>query len=495
MNGIDDHILPTPLITAGDHVLVVGLGKSGYAAVKFLLAQGIRVSVSEGGRAAQLDGEKIQWLQEKGVQCEFGGHSSELFAKVDAILLSPGVPLNLPALAAARANGVPVFGELALARDFLKTPVVAITGTNGKSTVTTLVGDLLKAAGKKVFVGGNLGIPLCEYLAGPQDAEWAVLEVSSFQLDTAGEFRPTVAILLNITPDHLDRYPSFAAYARSKWSIFANQQPGDAAILDGDDPEIRHLLDPGAADAGAFPAIRGRRFVIGDAPYDASGGSLAGTTVRISGLAGGAPDEVYDLSRTSLAMAPNSHNAMAAVIAARLCGCTGEAIRQGLAAFLPLPHRLARVAEISGISFYDDSKATNIGALMSALQGMSQPVVLIAGGLDKGGDYRIMRDMVRSKVKAMVLIGSARQLMADAFGDLVPVEFAESMAAAVQKARMLAAPGDMVLLSPACASFDMFDNYAHRGEAFREAVLALRSAPRGANGYGNRCPIMEALVA
>jgi UDP-N-acetylmuramoylalanine--D-glutamate ligase len=380
---------------------------------------------------------------------------------------------------------------LALARDFLKAPVVAITGTNGKSTATTLVGDLLQAAGKKVFVGGNLGTPLCEYLAGPQEAEWVVLEVSSFQLDIAGEFRPQVAILLNITPDHLDRYPSFAAYGDSKWSIFRNQSAGDAAILDGDDPEIGRLLAEAADNPASSHKIVARRYVVGEEARGI-GASMRGSVAQVrlgEGL------EEYDLTGTPLAMAPNSHNAMTAIIAARCCGCDPAAIRQGLAAFEPLPHRLALVAEVDGVAYYDDSKATNIGAVASALEGMRQPVVLIAGGLDKGGDYRIMRKIVRQKVKAMVLIGSARQLMAAAFEDVLPVHFAESLEAAVAKARDLAQPGEAVLLSPACASFDMFTSYAHRGEVFRQAVLALRSTPREVRGGGNPCPIMEALVA
>jgi len=485
--------LPAPILKAGDHVLVVGLGKSGYAAVRFLLDQGMRVSVSEGGRASQQDVEKIQWLREKGVFCEIGGHSPELFTKVDAILLSPGVPLLLPALAAAREKDIPIFGELALARDFMRAPLVAITGTNGKSTATTLVGELLRAAGKKVFVGGNLGTPLCEYLAGPQAAEWVVLEVSSFQLDTAGDFRPQVAILLNITPDHLDRYPSFEAYGDSKWSIFRHQQPADAAILDGDDPEIGRWVAGVGADPVAAYAINARRFVVGERTTGI-GASMRGAVVEVRFDTAAAAEE-YDLAGTPLAMAPNSHNAMAAIIAARCCGCAPAAIRQGLAAFEPLPHRLALVATVDGVAYYDDSKATNIGAVASALEGMKQPVVLIAGGLDKGGDYRIMRDIVRQKVKAMVLIGRARQLMADAFADMLPVVFAESLEEAVEKARDLARQGDLVLLSPACASFDMFKSYAHRGEVFRAAVLALRSTSRLGRGGGSPCPIMEALVA
>ncbi|MBU4407939.1 MAG: UDP-N-acetylmuramoylalanine--D-glutamate ligase, partial [Proteobacteria bacterium] len=230
------------ILQPGAHVVVVGLGKSGVSAVRFLLTLGVKISVSEGGRQENLEGDLVRWLKEKRVFVETGGHTSELLTSADCILVSPGVPLGIAPLAAARQKGIPVVGELALAKDFLQGTLVAVTGTNGKSTVTTLIGDLLRGSGKKVFVGGNLGTPLAEYLAGPQECEVVVLEVSSFQLDSAGEFRPRVGVLLNITPDHLDRYASYEAYVDSKMSLFKNQQPGDVAVVNGDDPVIAGWL-------------------------------------------------------------------------------------------------------------------------------------------------------------------------------------------------------------------------------------------------------------
>lgn len=479
-----------------DHVLVVGLGKSGIAAARFLLGLGIKVSVSEGGRAVRQDREAVQWLQERGVYCELGGHSPELFRTVDWILLSPGVPLDIPALAEARRAGVPIIGELALAPYYLKSRVLAVTGTNGKSTVTTLLGDLLRAAGRTAFVGGNLGTPLCEYLAGPQAAEWAVLEVSSFQLDSAGDFRPEIGLLLNISPDHLDRYPDYPAYAASKWQLFAHQQAADYAIVNGDDQESKRLL------AEALPRSACLAFT------GPNGGGVAewqASTVLLRPLPGQSELEKYDLAGTALAEGPNRENAAAAILAARLAGCPPAAIRDGLAAFRSLPHRVALVRELNGVRFYDDSKATNIGAVASALAGMERPVVLIAGGLDKGGDYRLLLPIVREKVKSMILIGSAREKMAAVFQDEIPVLAAPDLAAAVRLAYEAAGPGEAVLLSPACASFDMFEGYAHRGEVFRQAVAALsagggtgRNTPSGCGGAGlgrSCCPVLASLVA
>ncbi len=455
-------------IHAGDHVLVVGLGKSGLSAVRFLLGQGVRVSVSEGGRRDRLDREILRWLEGERVRVETGGHSSEFFCAVDAILLSPGVPLDLPALDAARANGIPILGEMALADQFTTTPVVAVTGTNGKSTVVSLLGALFAAAGAAPFVGGNIGTPLTDYLGSPQEAGVAVLEVSSFQIDTAGPFRPRVGVLLNITPDHLDRYADFDAYAVSKFGLFRSQQAGDAAVLNVDDPEImgRESLWPAS-----------RCFFFGHALGGRPGAAVEGSEVVVSGLGA---TERYDLAATALAVSPNRENAAAAILAARLEGCPAEAIRQGLAAFAPLAHRLALVAEIDGVGYYDDSKATNIGAVLSALAAMASPVTLIAGGRDKGGDYRLLASAVTARVKNLLLIGEASAKMAAALGDLTRVEQLASLEAAVARAHALALPGEVVLLSPACASFDMFTSYVHRGEVFRKAVREL--LPAAASG-------------
>ena len=458
------------ILKPGAHVVVVGLGKSGISAVRFLLKLGVRISVSEGGRKENLAGDLVRWLEEKRVFVETGGHTSELLNSADCILVSPGVPLGIAPLAAARRKGIPVVGELALARDFLKAPVVAVTGTNGKSTVTTLIGELLAGSGRKVFVGGNLGTPLADYLAGPQDCEAVVLEVSSFQLDSAGEFRPRVGVLLNITPDHLDRYASYEAYVEAKMSLFKNQQPGDVAVLNGDDPVIAGWLSREAERISPRP-LPGDIRRYGSCGATGMAACLSGTKLRIAPAdEAGKQSEEYELAGTSLAQAPNSENAMAAILAARAMGCTPAAIQNSLAGFAPLPHRLALVAELDGIFYYDDSKATNVGAVYSALAGMQQPVVLIAGGRDKGGGYEMLLPLVRDKVRAMVLIGEAREEMAATFAQATRVAFAAEMDEAVRLAGSMAEKGDAVLLSPACASFDMFKSYSHRGEVFTQAV-------------------------
>lgn len=461
------------ILKPGAHVVVVGLGKSGVSAVRFLLNLGVKISVSEGGRQENLEGDLVRWLKEKRVFVETGGHTSELLLSADCILVSPGVPLGIEPLQAARQKGIPVVGELALAKDFLAAPVVAVTGTNGKSTVTTLIGDLLKGGGKKVFVGGNIGIPLAEYLAGAQECEVVVLEVSSFQLDSAGEFRPRVGVLLNITPDHLDRYDSYEEYIDSKMSLFKNQEPEDIAVLNGDDPAIvKWLAEAGASKNKRVPASAIREYTAcGKAGASAY---VSGTSVCITAVdAPGKVVEEYELSGTPLAQSPNSENAMAAILAVRALGCRPADIRKSLAGFLPLPHRLALVAEVNGVTYYDDSKATNVGAVYSALGGMRQPVVLIAGGRDKGGGYEMLLPLVKEKVRGMVLIGEAREEIAKTFSSATRIAFAEEMDEAVQLAGKMAEKGDAVLLSPACASFDMFRSYSHRGEVFTQAVSRL----------------------
>jgi UDP-N-acetylmuramoylalanine--D-glutamate ligase len=457
------------------HVVVVGLGASGLSAVRFLLSLGVRISVSEGGRLEDLAGDKVSWLQEKGVFLETGGHSSELLASADCLLVSPGVPPALPALQAAAGRGIPLLGELALAPDFLKTPVIAVSGTNGKSTVTTLIGELLRSAGKKVFVGGNIGVPLTEYLAGEQDCDVAVLDVSSYQLDGAGAFRPGIGVLLNITPDHLDRYATYEEYVASKLSLFRNQQPGDVAVLNADDGHIAAWL--AELGSGRAPwALAGSVLCFAAKERPGLQAFLTGATVVLPAVQADEAAEEYDLTGTELAQAPNTENAMAAILAARAMGCEPDAIRAGLSRFLPLAHRLALVAEINGVVYYDDSKATNVGAVWSALAGMERPVVLIAGGRDKGGSYEMLVEPVKSRVKAMVLIGEAQGKMAEFFAPLTRIVRAADMAEAVRQAAALSRPGDAVLLSPACASFDMFRSYGHRGEVFCRAVRALALA-------------------
>lgn len=496
------NITSSKIIKPGMHVLVVGLGKSGKSAIKFLKKIGVKVSVSEGGRATDLGQETVQWLQGEGDYFEMGGHSSELFTSVDCILVSPGVPLNLSVLDEARQKGIPVIGEMALLADYLDTPFVAVTGTNGKSTVTSLIGDLLRAAGKKVFVGGNIGVPLTDYLIGPQDADVVVAEVSSFQLDTAGFFKPNVALLLNISPDHLDRYDSYEAYIDSKFSIFANQCSEDVAILNIDDPVIMSRINEfkkyekeTAGGHGQQSELKSKLFTFGR-QQQAVGANLQGKRIMLSGIRDASGlDEQYNLATGTLSESPNLENAMAAILAARNLGCSIEDIERGIATFTLLPHRLELIAEIDGVRYYDDSKATNVGAVQSALAGMKGPVVLIAGGRDKGGDLGILKEMISQKVKSLLLIGESKEKMANIFGELTDTKLLDSLPAAVHKARSIAVPGDTVLLSPGCASFDMFTSYAHRGEVFKGAVLGLQ----GDNNFLSRgdlsCLVEEASAA
>lgn len=462
----------------GLHVVVAGLGKTGRAAARFFLQHGARVSVSDSAPKSSILPEFAAWLAEKSICCETGGHSIDLFSAADLIFVSPGIPLTIEPLTAARRRNTPVIGELEVAAQFMQTPVIAVTGTNGKTTVTTLLGDILQADSKKVFVGGNIGTPLFEYLAGDQDADIVVAEISSFQLDTGGSQKGLpfkTAILLNITPDHLERYTSFASYVDSKFSIFAGQGPDDYAVLNADDPEIMGRRN-------LWPACQ--KFFFGEQLADLAGASIQGTEIHLKNSSSMTlPDnmhgEVYDLAATALKSRPNLQNAAAAILGARLMGCQQHSIQKGLAAFRPLAHRMTLVAEIGGIRYIDDSKATNVGAVYSALAAMQQPVILIAGGRDKGGDYSILAEPVRRKVKHMLLIGEAKDTMARAFLAFTNVEQLDTLQEAVLRAADLAVPGDAVLLSPACASFDMFSSYAERGEIFTKSVLGLRAIPAG----------------
>lgn len=451
------------LTLTNKRVLVVGLGKSGLSAIKFCQGQGATVTVSDSAPGTP---EDRAWLAKEGIACEFGGHSRAFCRATDLILLSPGVPYALPVFQEARQQGIPVIGELALAPRYLKTPVIAVTGTNGKTTVTTLIGDLLRAAGRQVVVGGNIGTPLTEYLLTAQEAEWLVLEVSSFQLDAAGAFRPEIGVLLNLSPDHLDRYPSFAAYALAKFNLFAHQQSQDIAITNQNDADTQRLIASlrDMQDGGASQHC----LAFGRQLNGRPGAELRGSTVHLQGEGWALANEQYELQGSALGLSPNLENAAASILAARAAGCLPAGIKQGLASFQPLAHRLTLVCEVDGVRYINDSKATNIGAVQAALESMTRPVVLIAGGRDKGGDYHLLADQVRAKVRALLLIGEATELMAAAFATLTQVERMTSLAQAVGRARELAAPGDVVLLSPACSSFDMFASYAERGQIFTD---------------------------
>lgn len=444
--------------------MVVGLGASGMAAVRYLRDQGLQVSVSESRPAEAVSGADRAALQEMGVVWESGGHRNEFFREAELIVPSPGVPLDLPVLRAARERGVVIAGELAIAAGRLNAPVIAVTGSNGKTTVTSLVGHLLRSAGREVFVGGNIGTPVLEYLRGSQEAEAVVLELSSFQLETGGAFRPDIGLLLNLSPDHLDRHGSMEGYAAAKRRIFVNQGEGDTAILGADDPMV--MAEPIATGAKVL------RF---------GTGTDCETLVREEGVvlaldrAGCRIEEEYDLRGTALASFINRLNAAAAILAVRVFGCSAGEIRAGLAGYVPPAHRMALVAEIGGVRYVDDSKGTNIGAVTAALASCGDRVILIAGGRNKGSDFSLLAESVTRHVRHLILIGEAASQMAEQLGSLVPLSEAASMEDAVRRAAEVAQAGDTVLLSPACASFDMFSSYAHRGEVFRQAVQGLRS--------------------
>jgi UDP-N-acetylmuramoylalanine--D-glutamate ligase len=454
-------MLKNEIIKKGMHVVVMGLGISGRAAVRYLLACGARVSVSDSRPRDRMKAEELEFLSAAGVGLECGGHSGPFLQQADMIMASPGIPLDLPVLVAARERGISVVGELAIAGPAITAKVIAITGTNGKTTVTSLIGELLQRSGKKVFVGGNIGTPLFEHLCKPAPVDVVVLEVSSFQLDTAGGFRPDVALLLNITPDHLDRHGDMEGYIAAKRRIFVNQCRHDIAILGGDDPLCREMA------AGLTDSVP---LLFGHGPDCQARISQDRITVYLGGI-----EESYTLTDTALAGNTGALNSAAAILATRAVGCSHDDIQMGLRQFVPGPHRLAKVGEINGVAFYDDSKATNTGAVLSALLQFAGNVILIAGGRDKGDDYGLLRAAVGEKVKRLVLIGEAAGKIEARLQGAVEIVHAGSMEEAVELAGKAAKQGDTVLLSPACSSFDMFDNYGHRGRAFAAAVERLKT--------------------
>jgi UDP-N-acetylmuramoylalanine--D-glutamate ligase len=446
--------------------IAVGLGKSGLAAVRYLHSQGLRVAASEYRK--QISAEEQSVLAECGADLELGGHTSEFFADADLIVVSPGVPTNLPVLNAARSRGVPVVGELALAAGRISVPVIAVTGSNGKTTVTSLIGQLLRSSGKQAFVGGNIGTPVLEYLLEPSETEVAVLELSSFQLDMAGAFRPDIALLLNLSPDHIDRHGSFENYADAKRQIFARQGQADIAVLGSDDPMVaaRPVTTAGTVlHFGTQGDCRAR---------------VEGQHVRLEpGFGADGAAEMYDLSATRLSSLVNAYNAAAAILAARAFGCSVDGIQAGLADYQPPMHRMTPAGEINGVLFINDSKATNIGAVIAALAGFKNDVILIAGGRNKGGDFTELVPAFQQHVRQVVLIGeAASELAAAAEAAGIGHQFADDMGDAVRKGFAVAKPGETVLLAPACASFDMFDNYEHRGREFMRWVAELTEVLR-----------------
>jgi len=433
-------------------VTVVGLGKSGLAAAELCLSRGAKVTLNDSKDSVA----GLEPLLARGAVSALGGHSGKGIEESDLVVLSPGVP-PFPELDAAQRRGAEIVSEVELAVRCLShpAPIVAVGGTNGKSTVTTLIGELLAEGGRSVFTGGNLGEPLSAHV--DETFDFVVLEVSSFQMERVSRFCPRVSLLLNVTPDHLDRYPSFDAYADAKGNAFVAQGPADLAVVPFGDEVCLAQARRGRGRIKTFGADPRADVLVTDA-------------VVLERSLGAA----YPRSDIRLAGGHNALNVAAALAAVVDLGVSEGDVKRVLARFSGLEHRTALVAEVDGVRYYDDSKGTNVGASVTAILGLAEPkAVVLLGGKDKGGSYAPLVAALREKARAAVVFGEAAQLIAGAIGDAVPFEVATDMADAVRRARSLAKPGDAVLLSPACSSFDMFKDYKERGDVFAACVRNL----------------------
>ena len=451
----------TKKIQAGQRFVVLGLGVSGCAAMKFLVQHEAQVAVSDTRSFEELSEGDQEYIQEHSIPFEGGGHTLAFCELCDAVFISPGIDPEIQLLQDLRKQNKQILGELAIAAPYLTETVVAVTGTNGKTTVTALLGELLQKAGKEVFVGGNIGTPLLEYLSLGKRAEVLVLELSSFQLESAGSFMPHIGILLNVTSDHLDRHGSMVNYTAAKMKLFSHQGKDDIAILCSDDPmcmQVKELLNGQ------------KKYCFGTVDTSCTAQGSANTfSVQLAGEEG----SQYSLEGTALDSYTGLLNSEAAVLAASLLGCKQHDLQEGLQDFKLPRHRLQFVRKRVGVNYYNDSKATNTGAVKSALANFHGDILLIAGGRNKGEEYEQLQSVVREKVKELILIGEAANAMSTVLSEYVHTQKAKSMDEAVNMAAELAVTGDTVLLAPACSSFDMFDDYGQRGEVFMQAVLDL----------------------
>jgi UDP-N-acetylmuramoylalanine--D-glutamate ligase len=438
-------------------ILVVGLGVSGRAVCELLLDRGAEVRATDLRPLSEF-GSALDSLGKAGVILRLGGHSREDFLGADTIIVSPGIPLDIEPLARARNAGIEIIGELEWAWRQVSLPTIAVTGTNGKTTTTALIGQMLKQAGKHPFVGGNIGTPLSSWILSQDRADFLVLELSSFQLDTASTFRPDVGVLLNVTEDHLDRYPSFEAYADSKLSLFSRQSSGDFAIINAADPVC----------AGRAVQIPGKLLSFGASTANAQ---VCGSVLRLA-VPGRAAIEI-SLEKTRLNGAHNRENISAACLAALCAGIAPQAIQAAVDTFEGFAHRVEWVRNWKGIDFYDDSKATNVGAVVKALEGFDRPVLLLLGGRDKLGAYQPLLAPLAARAKAAFAFGEAGPKIYEHLRATIPAGLYPDLPAAFHAAAGRAEPGDVVLLSPACASFDQYPSYARRGDHFKELVAGL----------------------
>ena len=444
-------------------VLVVGLGKSGLAAALFLRDHGARVTVSDTRSAAAL-AKDIPALLDAGIMVESGGHGLLTFRRQDLIVVSPGVPLDTPEVAQAIGFGLPVIGELELASRFLEGKVVAITGSNGKTTTTTLVGKIFADAGLPTLVGGNIGLPVIDLIPEAKAETWSVLEVSSFQLETTVEFRPNIALVLNITPDHLDRHKTFEAYAAAKARITAQQTNDDVLVLNAEDKPTQMVAAKTKAQIFWFSGVRRIK----------QGAFVHGESIFWLAKEGGTPEPVMPIAEITLRGSHNVENVLAAVCAGKLAGISSESIRASVATFHAVEHRLEPVRTLHGVTYFNDSKATNVDATLKALASFPSGVHLILGGKDKASDYTQLAPLLRERAVAVYTIGSAAEKIERELAGVVKIVTAGTLKSAVESASAAATSGEVVLLAPACSSFDQFENYEHRGRVFRECVTALK---------------------
>jgi UDP-N-acetylmuramoylalanine--D-glutamate ligase len=447
----------------GKKVLVVGLGKSGLAAALFLRRRGAQVTVSD-IRSAEALAKEIPALIEAGIMVEAGGHGLLTFRRQDLIVVSPGVPLDTPELAQVKSFGLPVIGELELAARFLKGHTLAVTGSNGKTTTTTLLGEILEASGLPTLVGGNIGVPVVALIEQSNDETWSVLEVSSFQLESTEQFHPDIAVILNITPDHLDRHGSFENYARAKERIFAAQTAEDCLVLNADNTH--------AADAASRAAARIYWFSI-EHPVTQGAFLEQGFVVFRAGE-NAATEKIIPARAIPLKGTHNVENVLAAVCAARLAGVEADVIRRAIENFRAVEHRLEYVATRNRVEFYNDSKATNVDATAKAVASFSGGIHLILGGKDKNSDYTQLSELLRERVSAVYTIGSAAAKIESHLRGVVSIHSCETLDKAVHVAASAARPGEVVLLAPACSSFDQFENYEERGRVFKQLVKDLQ---------------------
>jgi UDP-N-acetylmuramoylalanine--D-glutamate ligase len=445
-------------------VLVVGLGKSGVASALFLKSRGARVTVSDAKPEAELRNE-ILVLLEQGITVETGGHGDRTFRGQDLIVVSPGVPVDAPQLVQARNLGEPVIGEIELAAQFLAGHIVAITGANGKTTTTSLAGEIIAAGNFPTLVGGNIGTPAISFVDQAGPSTWTVLEVSSFQLETIVDFRPRIAVILNITPDHLDRHKTFANYVNAKARIFENQRGDDFSVLNADD----------ATTAGLAERTRAQVFWFSRKKEVEQGAFVRGAQIYFRD--GRGEREIMPVAEVGLKGAHNLENVLAGVSVGMIVGCQPGQIREAVRNFKAVEHRLEFVARVAGVDYYNDSKATNVDATVKALEAFSGDIPphlhVILGGKDKGSDYSVLNELLRQRVKRVYTIGAAAAKIESQIRGAAEIDHAETLENAVRRASEAAVAGDVVLLAPACASFDQFQSYEHRGRVFKETVHGL----------------------